>query len=46
MGSPGSGLPGALGRPVKVSEGIEGSCSWMSPENSEARIISNSLLCV
>lgn len=46
MGSPGSGLPGTLGRPVEVSEGIEGSRSWMSPENSEAPIISNSLLCV
>lgn len=43
MGSPGLGLPGALSRPVEVSEGIEGPCSWMSPENSEAPIISNSL---
>lgn len=41
----GSGLPGALGRPVEASESTEGLCSWMCPENREAPIISNSLLC-
>lgn len=40
-----SGLPGALGGLVEVSQGLEGPCSWISPKNREALIISSSFLC-